>query len=118
MRPPIRFRCTSCNARIKAPREMLGQVRACPSCGRRFVIQTEKPADSDPLLVPGDWLGFVPSFAALIVSSSAIYALRGRTDVVRAMWRGSIDGLRALANPRRSAPPTTALPQRPAQVGG
>ena len=55
MNPPIRFRCFSCNARIKAPREMLGQARACPSCGRQFVIQTTKPADSDPLLVPGDW---------------------------------------------------------------
>lgn len=42
-----------------------------------------------------DWLAFVPVFAALVLASSAIYALRGRRDVVAAMWRGVGDGLRA-----------------------
>lgn len=42
-----------------------------------------------------DWLAFVPVFAALVLASSMIYALRGRRDVVAAMWRGVGDGLRA-----------------------
>ena len=41
-----------------------------------------------------DWLAFVPVFVALVVVSSLIYALRGRRDVVAAMWRGVRDGLR------------------------
>ena len=41
-----------------------------------------------------DWLAFLPIFAGLVVLSSVIYALRGRRDVVAAMWRGVGDGLR------------------------
>ena len=55
MSHPIRFRCTGCNALIKAPRQLLGQSRDCPGCGRNFVVRFEKPQDSDPYLVPGDW---------------------------------------------------------------
>ena len=40
-----------------------------------------------------DWLAFVPIFALLVVLSSAIYALRGRRDVVAAMWRGVAEGI-------------------------
>lgn len=40
-----------------------------------------------------DWLAFVPIFALLVVLSSAIYAVRGRRDVVAAMWRGVADGI-------------------------
>ena len=42
---------------------------------------------------PIDWLAFVPIFAVLVVLSSAIYALRGRRDVVAAMWRGVAEGI-------------------------
>ena len=42
---------------------------------------------------PIDWLAFVPIFAVLVVLSSAIYALRGRRDVVAAMWRGVVEGI-------------------------
>ena len=42
---------------------------------------------------PVDWLAFVPIFAVLVVLSSAIYALRGRRDVVAAMWRGVVEGI-------------------------
>lgn len=40
-----------------------------------------------------DWLAFVPIFAGLVVVSSAIYAVRGRRDVVSAMWRGVVEGV-------------------------
>ena len=40
-----------------------------------------------------DWLAFVPIFAGLVVVSSAIYAARGRRDVVAAMWRGVVEGV-------------------------
>ena len=53
--PSIRFRCSGCNARIKAPWELIGQSRICPGCGNRFVVRYQKPDDSDPLLVPGNW---------------------------------------------------------------
>jgi GT2 family glycosyltransferase len=48
---------------------------------------------------PLDWLGFVPSYAALVLASAAIYALRGDFPVVRALFRGTADGLRALGEP-------------------
>jgi len=50
-----------------------------------------------------DWLAFLPVFAALVVASSLIYALRGRRDVVAAMWRGVGDGLRAVVGRERTA---------------
>jgi GT2 family glycosyltransferase len=40
-----------------------------------------------------DWLAFVPIFTLLVVLSSAIYAARGRRDVVAAMWRGVAEGI-------------------------
>jgi GT2 family glycosyltransferase len=40
------------------------------------------------------WLLFVPTYAAMIGTSAALYALRGRTDVVGAMLRGARAGLR------------------------
>jgi GT2 family glycosyltransferase len=40
-----------------------------------------------------DWLAFLPIFAGLVVVSSAIYAVRGRRDVVAAMWRGVVEGV-------------------------
>ena len=40
-----------------------------------------------------DWLAFVPIFAALVILSSAIYAAKGRRDVVAAMWRGVAEGI-------------------------
>ncbi|MBM4416631.1 MAG: glycosyltransferase family 2 protein [Chloroflexi bacterium] len=40
-----------------------------------------------------DWLAFVPIFTALVVLSSAIYAAKGRRDVVAALWRGVAEGI-------------------------
>jgi uncharacterized paraquat-inducible protein A len=56
MHSQIRVRCPSCNARIKAPLQLLGQVRGCPQCQRRLVIQTKAPEDAQPLLASSDAL--------------------------------------------------------------
>jgi uncharacterized paraquat-inducible protein A len=50
MHSTIRVRCPGCNARIKAPFEMLGQTRSCPRCSRRLVIKTKGPDDAEPML--------------------------------------------------------------------
>jgi hypothetical protein len=41
------------------------------------------------------WLTFVPTYAALVLTSAAIYAARGRGDVVRALARGVRAGVGA-----------------------
>jgi len=43
------------------------------------------------------WLGFVPTYAAMVGGSAALHALRGRGDVVRALARGALAGLAAAA---------------------
>jgi GT2 family glycosyltransferase len=40
------------------------------------------------------WLVFVPTYAAMVATSALLYALRGRFDVVRALARGALAGLR------------------------
>ena len=50
MHSTIRVRCPGCDARIKAPFELLGKTRACPRCSRRLVIQTKTPDDAEPML--------------------------------------------------------------------
>ncbi len=47
----IILRCSACKARIKAPIQLLGQTRACPGCGHRFVVQFAAPEEAGPLLV-------------------------------------------------------------------
>ena len=50
MHPTIRVACPSCNARITAPRQLLGQVRGCPRCKRRLVLRTKAPKDAEAML--------------------------------------------------------------------
>src|SRR6266436_726443 len=47
-----------------------------------------------------DWLGFVPTYAAMLGGSAALHALRGRGDVVRALARGALAGIGAAAGRR------------------
>lgn len=47
----IHVRCAGCNARIKAPVQLLGRVRCCPGCKRRLIIQSKAPDDARPVLV-------------------------------------------------------------------
>lgn len=54
MSASLSFRCSSCQARIKAPIQLLGQTRACPKCGNLFVVQPKPPMEEMPLLVPDD----------------------------------------------------------------
>jgi hypothetical protein len=49
----ITFHCPRCNARIKAPLQLLGQRRPCPGCHTRFVVRPQPPSDSGPALVLG-----------------------------------------------------------------
>jgi DNA-binding NtrC family response regulator len=47
----LRIACTACGARIKAPRQLLGQTRACPRCQCRLVIKQQPPEDEGPALI-------------------------------------------------------------------
>ena len=50
MHSTIRAVCPGCNARIKAPPQLLGRTRPCPRCKRRLVIRTKAPKDAEPML--------------------------------------------------------------------
>jgi uncharacterized paraquat-inducible protein A len=56
MSPKITLHCPGCNARIKAPAEMLGQRRNCPGCGTAFYVRPQPLQDSDPMLVTASQL--------------------------------------------------------------
>jgi hypothetical protein len=43
---------------------------------------------------PADWIVLLPTYAALLAASIVLYAARGRMDIVRALIRGTIAGLR------------------------
>jgi DNA-directed RNA polymerase subunit RPC12/RpoP len=51
MTASISFRCSRCQARIKAPVQMLKQSRACPGCGHQFVVEPQIPPPAGPKLV-------------------------------------------------------------------
>ena len=51
MIPSFTLHCPSCDARIKAPLQIIGQWRACPGCGCRFVVQPQVPQEEGPVLV-------------------------------------------------------------------
>jgi DNA-directed RNA polymerase subunit RPC12/RpoP len=47
----ISFRCGCCRARIKAPLQLRGQMRCCPGCGHRFLVERRPIEDAGPVLV-------------------------------------------------------------------
>jgi CheY-like chemotaxis protein len=51
MHPFIYIRCPGCNARIKAPLQLIGQRRTCPGYGQYLLVQTRTPDDAGPLLL-------------------------------------------------------------------
>src|SRR5204863_65194 len=59
--------------------------------------------DARPRAGIASWLGFVPTYAAMLGGSAALHALRGRGDVVRALARGALAGIGGAAG-RRVAP--------------
>jgi hypothetical protein len=54
MHTHIRVLCSGCNARIRAPIHLLGQVRPCPQCKRRLVLFTKAPNDASPVLAASE----------------------------------------------------------------
>ena len=54
---PSKFlvRCSACRARIKAPGQLLGQLRNCPGCQTQILIHPQPPEDVGPILVEEDW---------------------------------------------------------------
>jgi uncharacterized paraquat-inducible protein A len=50
MHTTIRVRCPGCEARIKAPSQLIGLTRGCPRCGRLLFIRAKAPADAAPVL--------------------------------------------------------------------
>ena len=57
----LSFRCPSCQARIKAPIQLLGRWRECPSCTRRFIVRAQPPQDAGPVLVPQEQAELSPT---------------------------------------------------------
>jgi len=55
------------------------------------------------------WPAFVPTYAAMLASSAALYALRGRGDIVRAFGRGALAGVRVALG---GAPAPVGAPRR------
>jgi hypothetical protein len=45
----LSLRCHSCNARIKAPCKLLGEVRSCPRCKQAIRIRFQPPEDAGPV---------------------------------------------------------------------
>jgi DNA-directed RNA polymerase subunit RPC12/RpoP len=48
------FRCPACNARIRAPYQLVGEIRPCPGCSHRFVVRPPIPQEEGPVLVPDE----------------------------------------------------------------
>jgi GT2 family glycosyltransferase len=44
----------------------------------------------------GAWLPFVPTYGVMLAASALVYALRGRSDIARALGRGAGAGVRAV----------------------
>jgi len=55
------------------------------------------------------WPVFVPTYAAMLASSAAVYALRGRRDIVSALGRGAVAGVRVALG---GAPAPVGAPRR------
>ena len=58
----------------------------------------------------GTWVLFLPTYVAMVGASAALYALRGRADVSRALGRGALAGLRVALG---GTPTPAGAPTRP-----
>ncbi|HZR82397.1 MAG TPA: glycosyltransferase family 2 protein [Candidatus Binatia bacterium] len=52
---------------------------------------------------PLAWIAFLPIYAGLVATSALLYELRGRHEVVAALWSGVREGVRAVTGRRRPA---------------
>jgi hypothetical protein len=48
----LSLRCPGCQAKLLAPRALLGQNCPCPRCKRRVTVRVPVPSDAEVLLVP------------------------------------------------------------------
>jgi DNA-directed RNA polymerase subunit RPC12/RpoP len=46
------FRCSACNAPLKAPVELIDHSRRCPVCRKRIMVRPRPPQEAGPMLVP------------------------------------------------------------------
>jgi uncharacterized paraquat-inducible protein A len=53
MLEPLRLRCPKCQAKLRAPRHLVGQLCPCPRCGANIMVQlpVASPGDADVALV-------------------------------------------------------------------
>jgi uncharacterized paraquat-inducible protein A len=50
----VSLTCPGCDARIRAPRQLLGAKRPCPRCRHTLVVHVPAPTDSGVHLVYDD----------------------------------------------------------------
>ncbi len=50
----IALKCPACDARIRAPRQLLGSKRPCPRCKHPLAVHVAVPSDSDVHIVFDD----------------------------------------------------------------
>jgi uncharacterized paraquat-inducible protein A len=50
----ITFACPACQARIKAPLQLVGHSRSCPRCGQTLSVPVQVPSEEPPVLVLDD----------------------------------------------------------------
>ena len=51
MLEPLRMLCPKCKARLRAARQLVGQLCPCPRCGTHVMVQIPVPSDADVTLV-------------------------------------------------------------------
>ena len=51
MKDCLSLRCPSCNAKLRAPRTLLGRCCPCPRCKWRVLVRLPIPSDADIALV-------------------------------------------------------------------
>jgi uncharacterized paraquat-inducible protein A len=66
MSATLSIRCPVCNARIKAPMQLIGKTRSCPRCRHRLEVQPQLPDEEQPMLVEDDeWAAPRPPVSGL-----------------------------------------------------
>lgn len=50
----LSLRCPACNAKLRAPRSLLGRICPCPRCKGRVLVRRPIPSDADIALVLDD----------------------------------------------------------------
>jgi hypothetical protein len=53
----VSLRCPSCQARLKASRQLLGRHCPCPRCRQTVIVRVPIPSDSDIHLVESESSG-------------------------------------------------------------